>query len=158
MPDLIVDASLETLMAEFSRSGVRELHVKTDEFELYLSNDAFAPMLSEKPGAAPIKLSPASAALPVMTAPIASAVNLPVDAVIVTAPNLGTFYRSPKPGAPVYVEVGSTVSTDTELCLVEVMKLFTSVTAGTAGRVHAVLATDGEMVESGQPLFAILRN
>ncbi len=75
---------------------------------------------------------------------------------MVRAPNLGIFYRSPKPGSKAFVEVGSTVAADTEVCLVEVMKLFTTVRAGHAGKVHAVLADDGAMVEAGQPLFAIV--
>ena len=49
------------------------------------------------------------------------------------APNLGTFYRAPKPGAPPYVSVGQRVEPTTELCLIEVMKLFTSVAAGVTG-------------------------
>ncbi len=60
-------------------------------------------------------------------APVAQRVDQAPDGVIVVrAPYMGTFYRAPKPGAPVYVEVGSQVTTDTELCLVEVMKLFTA--------------------------------
>ena len=69
---------------------------------------------------------------------------------------MGTFYRSPKPGAPVFVDVGSDVTPDTDLCLVEVMKLFTAVRAPVVGRIHAVLAEDGQMVEVGQPLFELV--
>jgi acetyl-CoA carboxylase biotin carboxyl carrier protein len=82
--------------------------------------------------------------------------DLPEGAVVVRAPYMGTFYRAPKPGAPAYVELGSEVTADTELCLVEVMKLFTAVRSPVAGRVHAILATDGQMVEANQPIFAVL--
>ncbi len=71
------------------------------------------------------------------------------------APNLGTFYRSPKPGAAPYVTVGQTVGADTEVCLIEVMKLFTSVLAGVGGAVRRVLVEDAELVEYDQPLFLI---
>jgi biotin carboxyl carrier protein len=71
------------------------------------------------------------------------------------APYLGTFYRAPKPGEASFVELGATVGAESELCLVEVMKLFTSVRAGIAGTIAHVLAVDGQMVEAGQPLFAI---
>ncbi|MFD2578913.1 acetyl-CoA carboxylase biotin carboxyl carrier protein [Novosphingobium colocasiae] len=73
-------------------------------------------------------------------------------------PNLGTFYRAPKPGAANYVEVGSKVKAGDELCLIEVMKLFTALTAETSGTIHSVLVDDGEMVEGGQPLFALVRD
>jgi acetyl-CoA carboxylase biotin carboxyl carrier protein len=81
---------------------------------------------------------------------------LPADAIIVRAPNLGTFYRAPKPGADDYVRIGSDVAKGQEICLIEVMKLFTAVRSEQAGRVHAVLAEDGAMVEAGQPLFALV--
>ncbi|PXA83988.1 acetyl-CoA carboxylase, biotin carboxyl carrier protein, partial [Nostoc sp. 3335mG] len=74
---------------------------------------------------------------------------------IVRAPYLGTFYRAPKPGEAAYVEIGAEVSAESELCLVEVMKLFTAVRAGASGTIAHILATDGQMVEAGQPLFAI---
>ena len=81
---------------------------------------------------------------------------VPAGAVVVSAPYLGTFYRSPKPGSPPYVEVGSVVAAESELCLVEVMKLFTAVRAGVAGKVVQVMASDGELVVADQPLFAVM--
>jgi len=75
--------------------------------------------------------------------------------VAVRAPNLGTFYRAPKPGSPPFVEVGDTVESGTELCLVEVMKLFTSVQSEQKGVVKAVVAKDAELVETDQPLMYI---
>lgn len=73
----------------------------------------------------------------------------------VTAPNLGTFYRSPKPGAEPFVKLGQSVAVDTEICLLEVMKLFTSVQAGAAGVVRRICAEDAELVRGGQLLFYI---
>jgi acetyl-CoA carboxylase biotin carboxyl carrier protein len=75
--------------------------------------------------------------------------------ITVRAPNLGTFYRAPKPGAEPYVSVGQKVEADTELCLIEVMKLFTNVLAGVAGTVQQILVEDTELVEYDQPLFLI---
>ena len=82
---------------------------------------------------------------------------VPIDPrwIAVTAPNLGTFYRSPKPGAPAFVEVGQKISVGTELCLIEVMKLFTSVRAEIAGTVRHIAAADAELVDGGQPLMYI---
>jgi acetyl-CoA carboxylase biotin carboxyl carrier protein len=75
--------------------------------------------------------------------------------VAIRAPNLGTFYRAPKPGAPPYVEVGQTINEDTEICLIEVMKLFAPVAAGVRGVVREVLVKDGQMVEFDAPLMLI---
>jgi acetyl-CoA carboxylase biotin carboxyl carrier protein len=75
---------------------------------------------------------------------------------VVSAPNLGTFYRAPKPGAAPYVELGSTIAAGDDLCLIEVMKLFTVVMAHISGRVVGIMVDDGVMVEAGQPLFALV--
>jgi acetyl-CoA carboxylase biotin carboxyl carrier protein len=157
-------ADIEALIADFQASGMRELHVRSGDFEIYLSTDASAPGLCAQAvavrvepvaPAAPAPAAPAPNAAPTV-APAAAPSSLPDNAVIVRAPYLGTFYRAPKPGSPVYVDVGSVVTTDTEMCLVEVMKLFTAVRAGLSGTVHAILATDGAMVEADQPLFAVI--
>jgi acetyl-CoA carboxylase biotin carboxyl carrier protein len=75
--------------------------------------------------------------------------------VAIKAPNLGIFYRAPKPGASPYVNTGDQVDQDTEVCLIEVMKLFTPVTAGISGKVVKICIEDGEMVEHDQALFYI---
>jgi acetyl-CoA carboxylase biotin carboxyl carrier protein len=73
----------------------------------------------------------------------------------VRAPHLGTFYRSPKPGTAPYVEVGQSIQADTEVCLLEVMKLFTTMRAGVSGIIRDVCVTDSALVESGQVLFLV---
>lgn len=77
------------------------------------------------------------------------------DVSTVLAPSLGLFWRSPKPGAPPFVEVGDRVDVDSTVCIVEVMKLMNHVKAGCAGVVETVHAENGEMVEYGQPLITI---
>jgi acetyl-CoA carboxylase biotin carboxyl carrier protein len=97
-------------------------------------------------------------AAPAASAPAASAPaadSIPANWVAVTAPNLGTFYRAPKPGAAPFVEIGQQVTEDTEICLLEVMKLFTAVKAGVSGKVVQVCVNDADMVEHGQPLFYV---
>lgn len=73
----------------------------------------------------------------------------------VQSPLLGTFYRSPKPGAAPFVDVGSQVEEDTVVAIVEVMKLLNTVRAGVRGTVTEVLASDGALVEYEQPLFRV---
>ena len=73
----------------------------------------------------------------------------------VKSPMLGTFYRSPKPGDPPFVEVGAKVSEETAVCIIEVMKLFSTIHAGTRGRVTKVCAEDGQLVEYDQVLFLV---
>jgi acetyl-CoA carboxylase biotin carboxyl carrier protein len=75
----------------------------------------------------------------------------------IKAPMLGTFYRTPKPGAPPYVEVGSSVNEDDPVCIIEVMKLFNTVKAGVQGRISQVCVEQGQMVEYHQTLFLVER-
>ena len=75
---------------------------------------------------------------------------------IVRAPMVGTFYSARAPGEPPFVEVGASVQQGDTLGLMEVMKLFNSLTAEVAGTVAAIFARNGEMVEYDQPVFAIM--
>jgi len=77
------------------------------------------------------------------------------DAVDVLAPLLGTFYRSPKPGAPPFVEVGSQVAEDSIIGIIEVMKLMNTVRAGVRGKVTQILGRDGALVEYGELLMRV---
>jgi acetyl-CoA carboxylase biotin carboxyl carrier protein len=73
----------------------------------------------------------------------------------VKSPIVGTFYESPSPGAPPFVRVGDTVEVGQALCIVEAMKLMNEIEADVAGEVVKRIATTGQPVEYGQPLFAI---
>ena len=80
-----------------------------------------------------------------------------VGEIDVPAPLLGNFYAAPRPGEPPFVAVGDTVSEDSVIGIIEVMKLMNSVRSGVAGTVVAILAVDGAAVEEGQPLVRIRR-
>ena len=69
---------------------------------------------------------------------------------------VGTFYRSPSPTAPPFVEVGQTVKVGDVLCIVEAMKMMNQIEADKAGTVEAILAENGEPVEFDQPLVSIV--
>ena len=73
----------------------------------------------------------------------------------ITAPMVGTFYRSPAPGDPPFVEVGSPVDERTPVCIIEVMKLMSSVAAGARGTVAEICCVNGAPVEYGDVLFRV---
>ena len=77
------------------------------------------------------------------------------DFAYVTAPLLGTFYRSPSPGAEVFVKEGDQVEKGQVIGLIEAMKIFNEIQAEVSGRVYAILAEDGAFVEADQRLIAI---
>lgn len=74
---------------------------------------------------------------------------------VVRAPMVGTFYRSPSPGAPPFVEVGSKVAKGDPLCIIEVMKLFTTIHAEIHGIIAEIGADEASLVEYGQILFVM---
>jgi acetyl-CoA carboxylase biotin carboxyl carrier protein len=108
-----------------------------------------APALASPPAPAPVPAPVAAAPPPAPAAPVAD------DSVVVPAPMVGVFYRAPEPGAPAFVEAGSRVEQGATMGLVEVMKMFNSVTAPVSGEVVEVLAGNDEFVEFGQPLFRL---
>lgn len=73
----------------------------------------------------------------------------------VTSPMVGTFYRSPSPDAPPFVDAGAKVSNKTVICIVEAMKLMNEIEAEVNGEIVEVMAQNGDLVEYGQPLFKI---
>lgn len=108
-------------------------------------------------GPAPASATEAPAPAPEAAAaqPSATASTAPASGNQVVAPMVGTFYSRPSPDEAEFVSVGTDVEIGTPLCIIEVMKLFTTIESTRAGTVRAILATGGEMVEYGQPLFVI---
>lgn len=154
---------IKSIIDLFDDSDWTELHIHSGEFEIHLAKDpaarsrlrttgsiAFEPDSTSAPPRA------AAAAANLSAAPAAPATpSVPEGMLIVRAPNLGTFYKAPKPGAPPYVEIGERVEPDTEVCVIEVMKLFTPVRAGVTGIIRQAFVSDAELVEFDQPLFMI---
>jgi acetyl-CoA carboxylase biotin carboxyl carrier protein len=97
--------------------------------------------------------SPAAAKPANSPAPVQA--DLPAGTIVIRSPMVGTYYRAPEPGAPPFVDIGTHVKPDTIVCIIEVMKLMNSVTAGTRGVVTHVFVENGHMVEFGQSLVAI---
>ncbi len=148
---------IECLIELFNDSDWDELDLEMDGVRIFLSNDpaarpAFSGDVLASGALETAKPAPAPSAAPMETPVITS---VPEGMRAVRARNLGTFYRSPKPGAPPYVELGQTVDEHTEMCLIEVMKLFTALRAGARGVVREICVQDGEMVEGEQILFLL---
>lgn len=79
----------------------------------------------------------------------------PADSVVVRAPMVGTFYRSPAPGAPPFVSIGQAIEANTTVCIIEVMKLMNSIPAGASGVVTHILVDDAQAVDAGAPLIVV---
>jgi acetyl-CoA carboxylase biotin carboxyl carrier protein len=104
--------------------------------------------------APPVAAAPVAAAAAATPPPAAEAPAAPAG-ITIDAPTVGTFYSSPTPEDPVFVNVGSTVQPDTTICIIEAMKVFNQIPAEKSGRIVEVLVSNGDPVEFGQPLFRI---
>ena len=127
--------------------GAREVYVPMPSAPAPLMH---APQQFAAPATAPAAAAPAAtAAAPATAAPTAS--NLPV----IKSPTVGTFYASPSPEDPPFIQVGTKVQPDTVVCIIEAMKVFNEITADCSGTVAEVLIKAGDSVEFGQPLFRV---
>lgn len=82
--------------------------------------------------------------------------SLPPNAKTILSPMVGTFYQSPSPDSPPFVQEGDVVNEETVLCIIEAMKLMNEIKAETRGKIVRVLVENGMPVEFNQPLFAIV--
>jgi acetyl-CoA carboxylase biotin carboxyl carrier protein len=156
----LTDDDVREILRIVDESDVDELSVQTDGFSLHvLRNGASASASTETPwSAAPARVAPVAPVAPGATAPPASQDDETADdrdTVVVPSPMLGTFYRAEAPGAAPFVQIGATVGPDSTVCIIEVMKMMNSVTAGVSGTVVEVCAENGELVEYGEPLLRV---
>ena len=136
---------LKTLIDLVSESGVAELEIREGEDHVRIVN--------------PTRASAAGAAAPAAAAPVATAAPAPeapaAEKKTINSPMVGTFYRSPSPGAKPFVEVGQKVAAGDTVCIIEAMKLLNEIEAETDGVIREILVENGSPVEFGQPLFVI---
>ena len=147
---------LRRLLRLLERRNVSEFEFEDDKVRLVLRRGT---MSVAAQGAAPAPLSTATAVVSTSAAaPPPSAAPAGDDGIVfVTSPFVGTFYRSPSPDAPPFVEVGSAIREGQALCIVEAMKLMNEIEAECAGTIVEILAENGKPVEFGQRLFKIRR-
>ena len=112
---------------------------------------------SYAPGPVGVMAQPAGSAEPPsgVQAPAAVVVAVEKPGTLVTSPFVGTFYRTPAPDQPSFVEVGANVRKGQVICIIEAMKLMNEIESDFAGKVSEILVQNGQPVEFGQPLFRI---
>jgi acetyl-CoA carboxylase biotin carboxyl carrier protein len=149
-----IERSLELVrqhdLAEFEvESGGMKLRIRK-------ASAAFPMPLATPPAVAPAPHVPSPVAAPAPTEPEASlADEESVELAVVKSPIVGTFYRSPEPGAASFVEIGQRVKKDQVLCIIEAMKLMNEITSEYDGEIVNAYVENGKPVQYGERLFAI---
>ena len=147
---------IKKLIELLEESGISELEIKEGEESVRLCRYSSAPAVATAPATIAVPQAAPATTPQVAEAPTtAPAAEPTIDGHTIDSPMVGTFYRSPSPGASAFVEIGSQVNVGDNLCIIEAMKMMNQIESDKAGKVVAILVEDGQAVEFGQQLFII---
>ena len=140
---------LKTLIDLVADSGIAELEVTEGEDRVRIAKFS--------PPPAVLAAAPTTVQVPSVPTALANGTAAPPEPEghVVKSPMVGTFYRSPSPGAASFIELGQSVKPGDTLCIIEAMKLLNEIEAEVGGTVKQILVENGQPVEYGQPLFII---
>lgn len=148
---------IQALIKFVSGVGVDEVEINQKDFKLSIKKNPaqittaqYTPVaVHAAPATAPVAAAPAAA--PAAPAAEAKADNL----ITIKSPMVGTFYRTPNPESPVFVNVGDEVKPGKVVCIIEAMKLFNEIESEISGKIVKVLVENATPVEYDQPLFLV---
>lgn len=157
---------IQELVKMINKSNISELSIKDGEFEITIKQEngltgtpVYAQPMMAAPQAAPIQApaaAPSAAPAAESAAPAASVNNDKLHTI--KSPMIGTFYRSPSPDKPAFVNVGDEVKPGMPLCIVEAMKLFNEIECEVSGKIVKVLIDEASPIEYDQPMFIVELN
>jgi acetyl-CoA carboxylase biotin carboxyl carrier protein len=142
---------VKKLIELLEESNINELEITEGEDSVRISRGVPAAAYATQPMVtAPLVASPPATPAAVTVS------NEPIAGHTINSPMVGSFYASPAPGSPAFVNVGQAVSPGDVLCIIEAMKMMNQIEADKAGVIGAILVEDGEPIEFDQPLFTII--
>lgn len=153
---------IQELLDFISQSGLAEVNIETEQFKLAVKKYQETTVTSVQPVAAAQPAAIASPAPASAPAPAEAPASAPAPAakedsnlITIKSPMIGTFYRSPNPDSPYFVNVGDEIKPGQTVCIVEAMKLFNEIESEVSGKVVKILVENSTPVEYDQPLFLI---
>jgi len=148
---------IQELIDYISNSGLAEVKIKTDEFELSIKKYADPGQVRMVESAPSVVHSPAPVVAPHIPAPVAvqAPVVIPSNLLEIKSPMIGTFYLTPNPDSPSFVTEGDSIKAGQTVCIIEAMKLFNEIESEVTGKIVKVLIEDASPVEYDQPLFLV---
>jgi acetyl-CoA carboxylase biotin carboxyl carrier protein len=149
---------IQELIDYISKSGLAEVKIKTEEFELAIkkyADQSGTRFVESAPAPAPSTASapqaPASSASATPSAPASTPSNL----VEIKSPMIGTFYLTPNPDSPAFANEGDVIKAGQTVCIIEAMKLFNEIESEISGKIVKILVNNATPVEYDQPLFLV---
>ena len=150
---------IKAIIDLMKKNSITEFELEEKDSKLRLkrgSNGVAAPLQSDEV----LAMAAMAPTTPMMNiaAPVTTAPAINTGETDIKSPMIGTFYRSPSPEAAVYVDIGTEVSPDSVVCIIEAMKVMNEIKAEVKGVVTQNLVENGKPVEFGQPLFKVRPN
>jgi acetyl-CoA carboxylase biotin carboxyl carrier protein len=156
---------IQELIKTINKSNISELSIEEGDFKITikqeLSGQAHYVTMPQMPVQMQMPQQAHQQALPA-AAPSGQANDKPAAApahagntVTIKSPMIGTFYRSPSPDKPVFVNIGDEIKAGQVICIIEAMKLFNEIESEISGRIVKVLVDESSPVEYDQPLFVV---
>ncbi len=155
---------IQELIKTINKSNISELSIEEGDFKITIKQEltsqpqyiAMPQQAMQMQHAAPQQSLPAAPQSSAATEkPAGPAAGSGANTVTIKSPMIGTFYRSPSPDKPVFVNIGDEIKQGQVLCIIEAMKLFNEIESEVNGRLIKVVADDSSPVEYDQPLFII---
>lgn len=149
---------IQELVKLINKTSIGEITIEEDGRKITIKQkkDPSQKIITSMPS---VPVSAAPPPVPVAAAPAPPSKKESTDSqanlITVKSPMIGTFYRSPGPGKPVFVNVGDEISKGQRLCIIEAMKLFNEIESEVKGTIVKVLVEDSSPVEYDQPLFLV---
>ncbi len=146
---------IKELARIFGKSKLDKMKIKMKDFELEMEKGSSAPaaqVSAQTPAAAPTSAAPTAATVSI---PAEAAPATPMKGEVIPSPMVGTFYASPSPDSPPFVQVGDKVKKGQTLCILEAMKIMNELDAEFDCTILDILVADGEAVEYDKPLFVV---
>lgn len=156
---------IQELLDFIAKSKLDEVRVETSEIKLTVKRNSTQPVRVIESAPAPVSIAAAPVHAPVAVAPVSAPAAAPTPApkadsnlVTIKSPMIGTFYLTPKPGEPAFVQIGSDVKKGQTVCIIEAMKLFNEIESEVSGKIVKILVENASPVEYDQPLFLVEPN
>ena len=143
---------LKTLIDLVSESNISELEITEAEGKVRIVK---AGLVAPGMMAYPMAMAGVAPAAVAAAAPLAAESAPEPVARVIKSPMVGTFYRSPSPGAKAFIDVGSTIKEGEPVCIIEAMNIMNEIEADASGTIRRILCENGQAVEYGQPLLVI---
>ncbi len=152
---------IQALIKLMAANGVNEVEINRKDFKIHIVKNAaqqvnsnFAPAINPLPNPVIPVSQPIQVTLPVEDSPATAEIESR-KLLTIKSPMVGTFYRTPNPDAPAFVNVGDVINTGKPICVIEAMKLFNEIESEVNGKIVKVLVENSSPVEYDQPLFLV---